>query len=143
MDPDFQSPMSQKAKQAVLKLSKKECTQSLALEGAGGGSRDERAYALHVLNLLHAGLSEIPEKDFTSTNVTVVMDNVIKTQLRVAPKVVLIPLRFALTGEGSGPGLPSTAEILGKTNCINRLRRAMDQFNVRATLPLACSTLSQ
>ena len=35
--------------------------------------------------------------------------------------MLFLPLRFALTGRNVGIGIPSTIELLGKDECIDRL----------------------
>ncbi len=45
-----------------------------------------------------------------------------KSSLGVKGKNLFMPVRIALTGEAHGPELPLVAEILGKEECLNRLR---------------------
>ncbi len=49
-------------------------------------------------------------------------------QLGVSPGKLIHPLRLALTGRSTGPGLFELMEVLGKTTCERRLERALHVF---------------
>ncbi|MGM0420178.1 MAG: glutamate--tRNA ligase [Bacillota bacterium] len=75
-----------------------------------------------VFQELIKGLEQLDE--FTRDNISTLF-NQVRKEVGVGGRKFFHPLRLALTGKGSGPGLVEFTEIIGKEEAINRLENAL------------------
>ena len=73
-------------------------------------------------------LKNISESKFTKDNLQTVFNQEIKAQ-NLSIGQVLHPLRVALTGLQNSPGPFETAEVLGKEECVARIKKALKKIN--------------
>jgi len=86
---------------------------------------EEFLYSETGQKVLRFFLEEMQElNDITVERFSEILRNA-KSTLGVKGKNLFMPVRIALTGETHGPELPLVAEILGKEECLNRIREEL------------------
>lgn len=70
----------------------------------------------------------LAEAEFSRPDQVNALLGTVAQRVSLAPKRVLAPLRFALTGAGVGAGLPKSAAAIGKAMCVARVRRFLERF---------------
>jgi glutamyl-tRNA synthetase len=93
-----------------------------------------RPGAAEDLALLMTEFERTPESEFTKEHSEKLLRQ-LSEQLGRQPAELIHPLRLALSGKTTGPGLFDIVEILGRDRCVERLRKAIHFIRESAPLP--------
>jgi len=99
-------------------------TDRFSFEEKGAKKYFTRPGAAEDLTLLAAEFGKLPAADFTRDRTEAVLRQLAE-QLARSPAELIHPLRMALTGMTTGPGIFDIVELLGRDHCAERLRRAV------------------
>jgi glutamyl-tRNA synthetase len=99
-------------------------TDRFEFEEKGVKKHFTRPGAAEDLNLLIAEFEKTPSADFTKDHAEATLRQ-LAGQLARSPAELIHPLRLALTGMTTGPGIFDIIELLGSGRCVQRLRRAV------------------
>ena len=95
----------------------------------GAYAKDAALFAKHITAETRPALALLKEKlaelsDFTAAPIQAAIQAT-ATELALGMGKVGMPLRVALTGGGQSPSIDITAELIGKTRCLERITGAL------------------
>ncbi|MBI5867424.1 MAG: glutamate--tRNA ligase [candidate division Zixibacteria bacterium] len=100
-------------------------TDKFSYEEKGAKKYFNRPGAPEDLTLLSTEFGKLPAADFTKTGTEAVLRKLAE-QLGRSPAELIHPLRLALTGMTTGPGVFDIVELLGRDKCVERLKQAVE-----------------
>ena len=99
-------------------------TDKFDYEEKGAKKHFTRPGSAEDLSLLSAEFEKLPSVELTKERAETVLRQ-LAGQLARSPAELIHPLRLALTGSTTGPGIFDIVELLGRDRCVQRLRRAI------------------
>lgn len=81
----------------------------------------------NLIRIYREGLDSVSEKEFKADKLKSLLEEIIQ-QEEVGFGKLMMPLRIAVTGQGFGPDLFTSMELLGRETVIRRIDRAIEKL---------------